>query len=61
MDYKEINQSILKEINPMRMLKLKLQYFGHMMPKADSLEMTLLLGKTESKREKKNGGRGLDG
>ena len=61
MDYKEINQSILKEINPMMMLKLKLQYFGHMMPKADSLEMTLLLGKTESKREKKNGGRGLDG
>ena len=53
MDYKEINQSILKEINPMMMLKLKLQYFGHMMPKADSLEMTLLLGKTESKREKK--------
>ena len=61
MDYKEINQSILKEINPMMMLKLKLQYFGHMMPRADSLEMTLLLGKTESKREKKNGGRGLDG
>ena len=53
MDYKEINESILKEINPMMMLKLKLQYFGHMMPRADSLEMTLMLGKTESKREKK--------
>ena len=58
MDYKEINESILKEINPMMMLKLKLQYFGHMMPRADSLEMTLMLGKTESKREKKKGGRG---
>ena len=53
MDYKEINESILKEINPMMMLNLKLQYFGHMMPRADSLEMTLMLGKTESKREKK--------
>ena len=42
----------------MMMLKLKLQYFGHMMPRADSLEMTLMLGKTESKREKKKGGRG---
>ena len=58
MDYKEINESILKEINPMMMLKLKLQYFGHMMPRADSLEMTLMLGKTESKREKKKGGGG---
>ena len=57
LDYKDINQSILKEINPMMMLKLQLQYFGYMMPRADSLEMTLMLGKTESKR-KKNGGRG---
>ena len=43
------NQSILKEINPGislegRMLKLKLQYFGHLMRRADSLENTLMLG-----------------
>ena len=49
------NQSILKEINPKYsleelMLKLKLLYFGHLMKRADSLEMTLLLGKTEGKR-----------
>ena len=48
-------QSILKEINPESsleglMLKLKLQYFGHLMRWADSLEMTLLLGKIEGKR-----------
>ena len=47
------NQSILKEINPEYsleglMLKLKLQYFGHMMQKANSLEKTLMLGKIES-------------
>ena len=46
------NQSILKEINPeylleVLMLKQKLQYFGHVMPTADSLEKTLMLGKTE--------------
>ena len=46
------NQSILKEISPEyslegRMLKLKLQYFGHVMQKTDSLEKTLMLGKTE--------------
>ena len=45
------NQSILKEINPEYsleglMLKLKFQYFGHLMQKADSLEKTLMLGKT---------------
>ena len=51
------NQSILKEINSMMMRKLKLQYFGHMMPRAYSLEMTLMLGKIEGKR-KKEGGRG---
>ena len=51
------NQSVLKEINSMMMRKLKLQYFGHMMPRADSLEMTLMLGKIEGKR-KKEGGRG---
>ena len=47
------NQSILKEINPGcslegLMLKLKLQYFGHLMQRADSLEKTLILGKTEA-------------
>jgi len=46
------NQSILKEISPeysleRLMLKLKLQYFGHLMGKTDSLEKTLMLGKTE--------------
>ena len=49
------NQSILKEINPENsleelMLKLKLQYFGHLMPRAISLEKTLMLGKTEGRR-----------
>ena len=49
------NQSILKEINPEYsleglMLKLRLQYFGHLMPRAASLEKTLMLGKTEGKR-----------
>ena len=48
------NQSILKEINPDYsleglMLKLKLQYFGHLMQRADSLEKTLMPGKIESK------------
>ena len=53
----EINQSILKEINPkyslgglMLKLKLKLQYFGHLMQRANSLERTLMLGKIEGKR-----------
>ena len=51
------NQSILKEISPEYsleglMLKLKLQYFGHMMRRTDSLEKTLILGKTEGKRRK---------
>ena len=49
------NQSILKEINPDYsleglMLKLKLQYIGHMMRRTDSLEKTLMLGKTEGRR-----------
>ena len=49
------NQSILKEINPEYlleglMLKLKLQYFGHLMGRADSLEKTLMLGKIEGRR-----------
>ena len=51
------NQSILKEINPEYslegpMLKLKSQYFGHPMRRADSLEKTLMLGKTEGNRRR---------
>ena len=43
------------------MLKLKLQYFGHLMPRADSLEKTLMLGKIEGKRRGRQGMRWLDG
>ena len=51
------NQSILKEISTEYsleglMMKLKLQYFGHLMQRADSLENTLMLGKIESRRSK---------
>ena len=49
------NQSILKEITPSNegvMLKLKLQYFGHLMRRTDSLEKTLLLGKTEGRKRR---------
>ena len=51
------NQSILKEINPGislegMMLKLKLQYFGHLMRRVDSLEKTLLLGAIEGRRRR---------
>ena len=51
------SQAILKEINPEYpleglMLKLKLQYFGHLMQRADSLEETLMLGKIEGKRRR---------
>ena len=51
------NQSILKEISPGcslegLMLKLKLQYFGHLIPRADSLEKTLMLGKIEGRRRR---------
>ena len=51
------NQSILKEISPGcllegLMLKLKLQYFGHLMGRADSLEQTLMLGKIEGRRRR---------
>ena len=51
------NQSILKEINPeysleRLMLKLKLQYFGHLMRRADSMEKILMLGKTEGRRRR---------
>ena len=56
------NQPVLKEISPeysleRLMLKLKLQYFGHLMRRTDSLKKTLMLGKTEGKR--RGGGRGL--
>ena len=51
------NQSVLKEINPEfslegLMLKLKLQYFGHLMQRADSLEKTMMLGKIEDRRRR---------
>ena len=51
------NQSILKEISPEYsleglMLRLKLKYFGHLMRRTDSLEKTLMLGKTEGRRRK---------
>ena len=49
------NQSILKEINPeysLEGLKLKLQYFGCLMQRTDSLEKTLMLGKTEGRRRR---------
>ena len=60
------NQSILKEINPEfslegLMLKLKLQYFGHLSQISDSLEKTLMLGKTESRRRGHQRMRCLDG
>ena len=61
------SQSILKEISPEYsleglMLKLKLQYFGHLMPRADSLEKTLMLGKIEGrKRRGRERMRWLDG
>ena len=59
------NQSILKKINPEYsleglMLKLKLQYFGHLLQTHDSLEKTLMLGKTEGKRRGQQGMRWLD-
>ena len=61
------NQSILKEISPGcswegLILKLKLQYFGHLMRRADSLEKTLMLGKIEGRRRRRQQGmRWLDG
>ena len=60
---KRSNQSILKEVNPEYsleelMLKLKLQYFGNLMQRANSLEKTLILRKTE---EREGGNRGWDG
>ena len=63
---KRSNQSILKEISPGcslegLMLKLKLQYFGHLMQRADSLEKTLILGKIEGRRRGRQRMRWLDG
>ena len=61
------NQSILKEISPEYsleglMLKLKLQYFGHLMLRADSFEKTLMLGKIEGRRKRwRQGMKWLDG
>ena len=54
---KRSNQSILKKISPEYsleglMLKLKLQYFGHLMGRTDSLEKTLMLGKVEDRRRR---------
>ena len=56
LDCRRSNQSILKEISPVYsleglMLKLKLQYFGHLIQRTDSLEKILMLGKTEGKRK----------
>ena len=60
------NQSILKEISPEYsleglMLKLKLQYFGHLMQRTDSLEKTLMLGKIEGGRRRQQRMRWVDG
>ena len=60
------NQSLLKEINPGislegMMLKLKLQYFGHLMQRVDSLEKTLILGGIEGRRRGRQRMRWLDG
>ena len=57
LDYKEMNQSILNEISPEYslkglMLKLKLQFFGHRMGRTESLEKTLMLGKSEGRRKR---------
>ena len=62
----ESNQSILKEISPEyslegRMLKLKLQYFGHLIQRTDSLEKTLMLGKIEGRRRRGRQRMRLDG
>ena len=57
LDCKEIHQSILKEISPGcslegLILRLKLQYFGHLMQRTDSLEKTLMLEKIEGRRRR---------
>ena len=63
---KRSNQSVLKEINPEYslaglMLKLKLQYFGHLMQTMDSVDKTLMLGKIEGRRRRQQRMRWLDG
>ena len=65
LECKRSNQSILKEINPEYsleglMLKLKFQYFGHLMQRVDLLEKTLMLGKIEGKRKGRRRTRWLD-
>ena len=60
------NQSVLKEISPVYsleglVLKLKLQYFGHLMQRTDSFEKTLILGKIEGRRRGRQRTRWLDG
>ena len=62
---RKLNQLILKEINPdysleRLMLKLKFQYFGHLMRRANSFEKTLMLGKVEGKRRREQQRRFLD-
>ena len=57
LDSRRFNQSILKKISPkylleVLMLKLRLQYFGHLMRRTDSLEKTLMLGKIEGGRRR---------
>ena len=57
LDCKKVHHSILEEISPEcslegLMLKLKLQYFGHLMRRTDSLEKTLMLGKIEDRRRR---------
>ena len=55
LDFKESNQSILKEISPEHSLEglmLKLQSFGHLMPRANLLEKTLMLGRIEGRRRR---------
>ena len=66
LDCKEVNQSILKQISPGcslkgLTLKLKLQHFGHLMQRTDSLEKTLMLGKIEGRRRGRQRMRWLDG
>ena len=66
LDSKEIKPAILKEISPEDslegvMLKLKLQYFGHLMRRIDSLEKTLMLGNIEGRRRGRHKIRWLDG
>ena len=63
---RRLNQSVLKKVNPEYsleglMLKLRLQYFGHLMRRADSFEKTLMLGKIEGRRRGEQRMRWLDG